>query len=137
VSVLSSTASGRRLLIATVILLGVDVIGGLLAVASDVNTWGEAWSSRALLAAPLPMMVAQLVLAWLAARNVRPPVGLVAAALLSVACVVSVVSGFFDGGLANEALSAGLVVWQVLLLSVTAAVGLLSIARTRELLQGR
>jgi hypothetical protein len=83
--VMSSTSAGRRLLVATVILIGVDVIGGLLAVASDVNTWGEAWGSKALLAAPLPMMAAQLLLAWLAARNVRPPVGLVAAALLGLA----------------------------------------------------
>ena len=82
------------------------------------------------------MMVAQLVLAWLAARNVRPPVGLIAAVLLGLACLVSVVSGFFDGGLANEALSAVLVGWQVLLLSVTAVVGLLALARARQLQLG-
>jgi len=136
-SVVSSSTSGRRLLVATVTLLGVDVIGGILAVASDVNTWGEAWGSKALLAAPLPMMVAQLVLAWLAARNVRPPVGLVAAILLGLACLVSVISGFFDGGLANDALSTGLIVWQVLLLTVTTVVGLLAIARARQFLRGR
>ena len=100
---------------------------------SDVNTWGEAWGSKALLAAPLPMMVAQLVLAWLAARNLRPPVGLVAAIVLALACLVSAVSGFFDGGLANEELSGGLVAWQVFLLTATAVVGLLAIARAREL----
>jgi hypothetical protein len=117
------TASGQRLLVATATLIAVDVIGGLLAVASDVNTWSEAWGPEALLAAPLPMMVAQLVLAWIAARNLRPPVGLVAAILLGAACLVSVVSGFFDGGLANESLSTWLVVWQVVLLTVTAVVG--------------
>ena len=131
----SSTASGRRLFVATVALIGVDVIGGILAVSSGVNTWGEAWGSRALLAAPLPMMIAQLLLAWLAARNVRPPVGLIAAVLLGLACVVSVVSGFFDGGLANDSLSAALVGWQVLLLSVTAVVGWLAIAQARRLMR--
>ena len=134
---MASTAIGRPVLIGTVVLIVIDVIGGVLAVASGVNTWGEAWGSKALLAAPLPMMVAQLVLAWLAARNVRPPVGLVSAVLLGVACLVSVISGFFDGGLANEALSAGLVAWQVLLLLVTTVVGLLAIARARQLLRGR
>jgi len=128
-------AVGRPLLLATMALIVIDVIGGVLAVSSGVNTWGEAWGSKALLAAPLPMMAAQLVLAWLAARNVRPPVGLVAAALLAVACLVSAISGFFDDGLANEALSAGLVVWQVFLLSVTAVVGLLAVGRARQLLR--
>lgn len=126
-------ASGRRLLVATVILVAVDAIGGVIAVSSDVNTWGEAWGSEALLAAPLPMVAAQLVLAWLAARNVRPPVGLIAAVLLAVACLVSAISGFFDKGLAHESLSAGHVAWQVFLLTVTAVVGLLAVARTRQL----
>ena len=93
--------SGGRVLVATVALIGVDVVGGLLA--------------------------------GLAARNVRPPVGMIAAALLAVACLVSAVSGFFDGGLANESLSAGLVVWQVFLLSVTAVVGLIAAVRAKGL----
>ena len=129
----SSTASGRRILAATVALIGVDVIGGILAVSSGVNTWGEAWGSRALLAAPLPMMIAQLLLAWVAARNLRPPVGLVGAIVLALACLVSAISGFFDGGLANDELSGGLVAWQVFLLIVTAVVGILAILRAREL----
>ncbi len=129
--------SGQRLLLATVVLIAIDVVGGILAVSSGVNTWGEAWGSRALLAAPLPMMVAQLVLAWLAARNVRPPVGLVAAIVLALACLISAVSGFFDGGLANDELSGGLVAWQVFLLTATAVVGVLAILRAREIRQAR
>lgn len=132
---MATSASSRPVLLGTVALIVIDVIGGLLAVSSGVNTWAEAWGSKALLAAPLPMMVAQLVLAWLAARNVRPSVSLIAAVLLGLACVVSVVSGFFDGGLANDALSAPLVGWQLLLLSVTAVVGLLALARARQLVR--
>ena len=86
-----------------------------------------------MLAAPLPMMAAQLVLAWLAARNLRPPVGFGAAIVLALACLVSAVSGFFDGGLGNEALSGGLVAWQVFLLTATAVVGFLAILRARDL----
>ena len=134
---MAATAGRRPVFLGTVALIVIDVIGGVLAVSSDVNTWGEAWGSQALLAAPLPMMVAQLVLAWLAARNLRPPVGLVAAIVLALACLVSAVSGFFDGGLANEELSGGLVAWQVFLLSATAVVGLLAIARARELWRKR
>jgi len=134
---MASTASGRPVLLGTVALIVIDIIGGVLAVSSGVNTWGEAWGSRALLAAPLPMMVAQLLLAWVAARNLRPPVGLVAAIVLALACLVSAISGFFDGGLANDKLSGGLVAWQVFLLTATAAVGVLAILRARELRRAR
>ncbi len=134
---MAPTGSGRPVLLGTVVLIVIDIIGGVLAVSSGVNTWGEAWGPKALLAAPVPMMVAQLVLAWLAARNVRPPVGLGAAVLLSLACLLSVISGFFDGALANEALSAGLFVWQLFLLTATAVVGVLAIVRARELRRAR
>jgi hypothetical protein len=129
--------SGRPVLLGTVALIVIDVVGGVLAVSSGVNTWGEAWGSRALLAAPLPMMVAQLMLAWVAARNLRPPVGLVAAIVLALACLVSAISGFFDGGLANDELSGGLVAWQVFLLAATAVVGVLAILRAREIRRAR
>ena len=134
---MASPALGRPVFLGTVALIVIDIIGGVLAVWSGVNTWGEAWGSRALLAAPLPMMVAQLLLAWVAARNLRPPVGLVAALVLALACLVSAISGFFDGGLANDQLSGGLVAWQVFLLTATAVVGLLAILRARELRRAR
>ncbi len=50
---------------------------------------------------PLPIGVAQLVLAWLAAGNVRPPAGLIAAVLLSAFCLISLLAGLFDGDLTN------------------------------------
>jgi len=124
-------------LLGTVTLIVIDIIGGIIAVSSGVNTWGEAWGSRALLAAPLPMMVVQLLLAWVAARNLRPPVGLVAAIVLALAWLASAISGFFDGGLANDELSGGLVAWQVFLLTATAVVGVLAILRARELRRAR
>ncbi len=134
---MTPTGSGRPVLLGTLALIVIDIIGGVIAVASGVNTWGEAWGPKALLAAPLPMMAAQLVLAGLAARNVRPPVGLIAAVLLGLACLVSVISGFFDGALANDELSGGLFAWQVFLLTATTAVGLLAILRARELRRAR
>ena len=119
------------------VLIVCDVIGGFLAVSSGVNTWGEAWGFNTKFTVPLPIGAAQLVLAWLAARNVRPPVGLVAAVLLSAVCLISLMFGLFDGDLTNEVASAGLgprgVVWGVVLLSVTAVVGLLAVARARQL----
>ena len=119
------------------VLIVCDVIGGFLAVSSGVNTWGEAWGFNTKFTVPLPVGAAQLVLAWLAARNVRPPVGLVAAVLLSAVCLISVMFGLFDGDLTNQVASAGSVpwgvVWGVVLLWVTAVVGLLAVARARQL----
>ena len=129
-------ASGRRLIVAMLVLIVCDVIGGFLGVSSGVDTWGEAWGFNTKSTVPLPIGAAQLVLAWLAARNVRPPVGLVAAVLLSAFCLISLMFGLFDGDLTNEVASAGGpwgVVWGVVLLSVTAVVGLLAAARARQL----
>jgi hypothetical protein len=132
-----SVASGRALLVATLVLLVCDVIGGFLAVASGVNTWDEAWGFNAQSTVPLPIGAAQLVLAWLAARNVRPPVGLIAAVLLSAFCLISLMAGMFDGDLISNVASDGLissgVVWGVVLLLVTAVVGLLAAARASQL----
>ena len=134
-------ASGRALLVAMLVLLVCDVIGGLIGVASGAETWGRAWGFDTHSTVPLPMGVAQLILAWLAARNVRPPVGLVAAALLSAVCLISILAGLFDGDLIDSVASNGLFVWGVVwagvLLLVTAAVGLLATARARQLYRRR
>ena len=111
-----------------------DVVGGLLAVASGVNTWGEAWGSRALLAAPVPMILAQVLLTAVAVRA-RRRAAAVASGLLAAACLVSVASGFFDGGLGNDRLSGGLVVVQALLLTVTGLVGVLALLRAVRLVR--
>ncbi len=119
------------------VLVVCDVIGGFLAVASGINTWGEAWGFDTTFTVPLPVGAAQLVLAWLAARNVRPPVGLIAAVVLSAFCLISLLFGLFDGDLINNVAADGLiswgVVWGVVLLSVTAVVGLLAALRARQL----
>lgn len=118
------------------VLLVTDLVGGLLAVRADVNTWGEAWGPEALLAAPVPMIVAQLLLVWLATRRAGRGAA-VAAGLLATACLVSVVSGFFDGGLGNAELSTGLAAYQYFLLAVTMAVGGLAIRRVMVALRSR
>ena len=132
-----SVTSGRVLLFAMLGLLVCDVIGGFVALASGADTWNEARGFDTKHTVPLPVGAAQLVLAWLAARNVRPPVGLVAAVLLSAFCLISLMAGLFDGDLINTIASAGLTSWAVawggVLLSVTAAVGLLAAVRAKQL----
>jgi hypothetical protein len=128
--------TARRLVIGVCVLLLVDVVGGLLAIANDVNSAGEAWSGQASLAAPLPMMVAQAVLTFVAVRWRGTP-GVVAAGLLALACLVSGISGFFDGQLFKDELAGWLVAFQVLLVSTTLVVGGLAVHRTVHLLRTR
>ena len=86
-------------------LLVVDLVGGLWAALSGVNTWADAWGGHALLAAPAPMIAAQVLMTWVAVRGRRRRAA-IPAGLLALACLVSVASGFFDGGLGNAALRA-------------------------------
>ncbi len=119
------------------VLIVCDVIGGFIGVTSGTETWGGAWGFNTESTVPLPVGAAQLVLAWLAARNVRPPVGVLAAMALSAVCLISVLAGLFDGDLIDNVASDGLissgVVWGGVLLVVTAVVGLLAAARARQL----
>ncbi len=119
---------------ALVALVATDLVGGLLAVASDVNTWGEAWGSKALLAAPLPMIAVQILLVVLALRLTGRKAA-IPAGLLAAACLVSVISGFFDGGLGNDELTPALAAYQLFLLAVTGVVGVLAARRAAKVLR--
>jgi hypothetical protein len=128
-----TTATVPRLLVAAMgALLAVDLVGGLWAALSGVNSWGDAWGGHALLAAPLPMIAAQVVTTVLSVRGRRRRAA-IPAGLLALACLVSVASGFFDGGLGNAGLEPGMAAYQVFLLAVTGAVGVLAAARARQL----
>ena len=128
------TRHSHQLVVAMCALVVTDLVGGLLAVAAEVNTWAEAWWTEALLAAPVPMIVVQVVLTLVAVSSARWFAAL-AAGLLALACLVSVVSGFFDGGLGNDALTPALSAYQVFLLVVTAVVGALAARRAVEILR--
>lgn len=136
-----SVTSGRALLLAMLGLLVCDVIGGFVALASGANSFNEAWGFDTQNTVPLPIGVAQLVLAWLAARNPRPPIGLIAAVILSAFCLISLMAGLFDGDLIQNVASDGVlslgVAWAVVLLAVTTVVGLLAAIRAKELRQHR
>jgi len=116
------------------VLLVVDLVGGVWAALSEVNTWADAWGGHALLAAPVPMIAAQVLMTWLAVRGRRRRAA-IPAGLLAVACLVSVASGFFDGGLGNAALEPGMAAYQVVLLVVTGVVGVLAAVRAAQLVR--
>jgi hypothetical protein len=120
-----------------VVLIVCDVIGGLIGVASGAESWGTAWGFDTHSTVPLPMGAAQLALAWLAARAVRPRVGFIAAVLLGAVCMMSVLFGLFDGDLTGSVASDGFLswgfAWGVVLLCVTVVVGVLAFVRARQL----
>lgn len=122
-----------RLLVAAMgALLVVDLVGGLWAGLSGVNAWADAWDGHALLAAPAPMIAGQVLATWAAVRGRRRWAAL-PAGLLAVACLVSLASGFFDGGLGHADLRPGMAAYQGFLLLVTGAVGGLAAVRTVRL----
>lgn len=122
-------------------LLVCEVIGGFVAIGAGADTWNEAWGFDTEYTVPLPIGAVQLALAWLAARNTRPPVGLIAAVLLSAFCLISILAGLFDGDLIHNIASDGLVsrgvAWAAVLLVFTAAVGLLAAVRAKQLRRDR
>lgn len=123
---------------ALVAMLGVvlltDLVGGLVDVAADRSTLGSAWGSHATLAAPLPMMVAQGVLVALLLRAGRRT-AVIAGLLMALACVVSFVSGFFDGQLGRDDLAPGEVLFQVWLISATLVLGVVAALGVRRRLR--
>ncbi len=126
----------RTALVASLVaVLAADLAGGAVSVATGLGSWADAWGPQARLAAPLPMVAAQVVLVVLALGR-RRRTGVVAAGLLGLACGVSLVSGFLDGGLADERLTATHRTVQVVLLALTAALGAsaaaVAVARARR-----
>ena len=122
-----------RLMVAAMgALLVVDLVGGLWAALSGVSTWGDAWGGHALLAAPLPMIAGQVLMTVLSVRG-RSRRAAIPAGLLAIACLVSLASGFFDGGLGHADLEPGMAAYQTFLLAVTGVVGALAATRTYQL----
>lgn len=134
-------SSGRRLIVAMLVLFVCDAIGGFIGVASGAETWSTAWGFDTHSTVPLPMGAAQLVLAWLAARDVWLRVGFVAAMLLGVVCLMSVLFGLFDGDLSVNVATDGFVswgfAWGAVLLCATTVVGVLAFVRAKQLRQLR
>src|SRR5688572_10287534 len=118
------------LVLALLGLLLLDVAGAAWAVSSGVNSAAEAFSSSAKMAAPWPMILFQVLMtvaAWRAAKKWA----MTALVLLAVACLISAISGFFDGGLSAAGLSRSQVTLQYVLVSWTAVVGVFALARCR------
>ena len=105
---LRKDASARAVSVAGAALVASSLLGGAASVLGGTNTWTNAWTAEATLAAPWPMLLAQTA-ATCAAISRRRPVARVGSVLVGVTAAVAGISGFFDGQLGRADLST----WQV------------------------
>jgi hypothetical protein len=126
----------RALGIAGLALVVSSLAGGAVSVLAGANTWTNAWTAEATLAAPWPMLALQAA-ATVAAVQRRRPVSLAGAIVLGLSAAVAGISGFFDGQLGRADLGPGLVVAQVGYVLVAWATVAVAVLRLRGLRRTR
>ncbi|WP_392544515.1 hypothetical protein [Oryzobacter telluris] len=125
----------RGVLLAVLAVTVVSLAGSFLALATGLNaSWWDAVGPTGRLSVPLPMNAALLLLALVAA-SARRRAAAVAAGVVALACVVAVVSGFFDGGYAADLAPVARVA-QVALVLGLATVAVAALRRLVRLRQG-
>ena len=130
-------SSARAAGVAGCALIGASLVGGVISVVTGVNTWANAWTAEATLAAPWPMLLLQAAATGAAVQR-RRVVAMVGSGLLAATALVSSISGFFDGQLGRADLGTGHVVGQIVFVAVAwatvvvAAVRLWRLARQRQ-----
>ena len=128
-------APSRTVLHAVLALAALSLAGAAVSVATGLSPGLlEAMGPHGRLSIPLPMMLCQVVLAALAGSS-RRPAALVGSGLLAAALLAGVVSGFFDGGYADDRLSAAQRAFQVGFVLAMAAVAALAGTRFRTALR--
>ena len=127
----------RRVFVGVVVLATLSVGGAMISVAGGLSSsvW-EAMGPTGRLSIPIPMMLAQLAAAWLAAGPRRRP-ALLASALLVVVEPICIMSGFYDGGYSDPDRSPLHVAYQLLFVATIAVVGVLAALRFGSLLRRR
>jgi hypothetical protein len=119
----------RSVLVGSVALALASLGGAWLSVAGDLSdTAWQAMGPKGRLSIPVPMMLAQLVAAMVAAGR-RPRPAVIAAALLAVVEPICIVSGLFDGGYTDPDRSALQIAYQVFFVGMIALVGVLAVRR--------
>lgn len=125
----------RTVLYGVLMLAAISAAGAVISVAADLNpSLLDAMGPEARLAIPLPMIVAQVVLA-VAAGSGRRRLALIGSGLLAAALFVSVISGFFDGGYSDDRLTAIQRGYQLILVAEVTVVGVVAAARFLQVLR--
>jgi peptidoglycan/LPS O-acetylase OafA/YrhL len=133
----TATPRDRRVFVGVVVLAVLSVGGAVISVAGGLSsTIWEAMGPTGRLSIPIPMMLAQLAAAWLAAGSRRRP-ALLASALLALVEPICIISGFYDGGYGDPDRSSLLVAYQILFVAAIAVVGVLAALRFSALVRRR
>jgi hypothetical protein len=123
----------RSVLAGAAVLALLSVGGAVVSVAGGLSdsVW-EAMGPTGRLSIPVPMMLAQLLLAAVASGPRRRP-AIAASAVLALVEPVCVASGFFDGGYSDPARTPFHVAYQALFVGAIVVVGLLAVRRIARL----
>jgi hypothetical protein len=132
----SRDASARLVGIAGGALVASSLLGGAASVLAGENTWTDAWTAEATLAAPWPMLLLQTA-ATLAAIRRQRVVAIVGSSLLGLSAAVAGISGFFDGQLGRADLSRAYVAAQIGYVVVAWLTVAAAAVRLRQLLRNR
>jgi hypothetical protein len=124
-----AVAPSRAVLYGILAVAALSVGGAVISVAGELSpNLLDAMGPDGRLSIPLPMMAAQVLLAT-AAGSTRRRVALIGSGLIAAALLAGLVSGFFDGGYADDRLTAFERVYQVTFVGALAVVGVVAAAR--------
>jgi peptidoglycan/LPS O-acetylase OafA/YrhL len=131
----TTVAPSRAVLYSLLAVAALSVVGAVVSVAGELSpSLLDAMGPDGRLSIPLPMMVAQVALAF-AAGSRRRPVALIGSGLLAAALLAGVVSGFFDGGYADDRLTGFERTYQVTFVGALAVVGVIAARRFWQVLR--
>ena len=129
--------SSRAVLYAVVVVTAVSLVGAVISVRAGLSpSYLDAVGPDGYLSVPLPMTAFQ-VLTALAAGSRRRPFALLGAGLLGIAVTLAVVSGFFDGGYADERLGSAQRGYQMILVVSLCVVAVLAAVRFTQVWRSR
>jgi hypothetical protein len=110
----------RPMIIAFAFVLAFDVIGLVVALATDLEGLGRALVVGTPLNAPFTFVAVQALAVFAATRH------RIGAGVLAVLCLVSLVSGFADGGYGYDGLTAAEIAIQLGIVGATTVLGALA-----------
>jgi hypothetical protein len=122
-------AASRSAFYGVMVVTVVSLVGAVISVQTEMSkTYLDAVGPHGFLSVPLPMTVFQIVTA-LAAGSRRRSIALLGSGLLTLAVTVAVVSGFFDGGYADDRFDVAQRTYQMVLVLSLCAVAVLAAIR--------
>ena len=120
---------GRAVLYAVLVVTVLSLVGAVISVRAGLNrTYLDAVGPQGYLSVPLPMTAFQ-VLTALAAGSRHRTRALLGSGLLALAVTLAVVSGFFDGGYADDRLDGAQRSFQMLLVASLCVVAAVAVMR--------